>query len=242
VLSSPIRGALTRVEPRIRKWWTDKWLSVVGLVLGGLVFLVAGIAWMLAGRPVAGTEGLILQEQMLIAVVQSSLAYAVAMSAIYAARASLRRDRADREKQRRGANATLVGSAIECASHASWIAELQRRGLKKHRSVLPEPRAQRDFLVTGWKLLLTSATAVSRGLETVRYEEPDVVPLAEELFDEVSSGLGAAFEGEVEELNRVARRIREVADALLEVGQAGSESMANRQDRRIAEGRIGNDL
>ena len=155
----------------VRQWWSQKWIWAAAYILGSAIVVVAGLAWKLAARPVNGTEGLILQEQMLIAVVQSGLAFAVAMAAMQSSRLATRKERADGDKQRRGVVLALVGSAIECAGYAGWLAAAQRFGLKRYRKPLPESPAQREFTIAAWRSLAASAAAVPRALITVTYED-----------------------------------------------------------------------
>jgi hypothetical protein len=170
---------------------------------------------------VVGTEGLILQEQMLIAVVQSLLAYAVAMSAMSSARLAQRRHAEERRKERRAISSALIGSALECASYAAWLAALQRFGLKWYRRPLPESPAQRGFTIEGWKLMLISATAVSKNVELVRHEASDLLPLALKLSNSVNEAMRTASEGRIGELEATGQRIRERAD---EFRSAASEA------------------
>lgn len=172
------------------------------------------MAWQLAQKPVEGTEGLILQEQMLIAVVQSLLAYAVAMSALTSVRLA-QRTKAGRDRhERRALCSALVGSAIECATHASSLGHLQEFNLKWHRRGQRDTPAQAGFAVQVWTLMSRSAATVSKNVEEVRYEAPELLPLALELSDEVSHALEAASGGKVNELHLVAQQIRKKADEI----------------------------
>lgn len=187
---------------------------MAGLLLAGPVFVVAGVAWQLAEKPVSGTEGLILQEQMLIAVVQSLLAYAVAMSALTSVRLVQRSTAEGKEERRRALCSALVGSAIECATHAASLGHLRKFNRKWHRRGLPDTKAQAGFAVTGWTLMSSAAAQVSKNVEEVRYEAPELLSLALELFDEVSSAMDQASGGNVEGLYLTAERIRRKADEI----------------------------
>ena len=214
-------GALSNF---LQVWWRSDWIWVAGLLLAAPVFVVAWVAWQLAQKPVVGTEGLILQEQMLIAVVQSLLAYAVAMSALSSVRLAQRANAEEKRRQRRALCSALVGSAIECLHHAGSVANLQGMNLRWPGKHLPDTKAQASFAVKGWQLMSVSAAAASKNVEQMRYEEPDLLLLALDLFDEIGLAVESATHGRTDEVLDIARKVRQKANRLHTAVQAPDES------------------
>lgn len=212
---------VSRLHTSVVGWLTRRWIWIVAVVAGTWVVLLGLLAWRFAGRPVKGTEGLIAQLDILVGVSQVGLALMVALATIHHARVasqmfeSLRqREADDRRRERIGIVHAYVGSAIEATGYLGAIAQIQRRGLRTWRRWFPESEATRRFLLSGWEQLADSVAHVSKGLERLRYSEPDLVPSAELLFDVVLDLQRKALDGRIDELQEKAARVRQIAPDL----------------------------
>jgi hypothetical protein len=182
-------------------WWSSNWIAIVAAVYGIAILFVIAAVWVVIRQEVSHARSLILQGELLIGGIQATLTRGQASTDA---------------RERRGAALNLIGTAIECAGYAGWLAGLQHFGLRWYRRVLPESPAQRAFAVAGWKLFAASAASVARALEVVRFEQPDLVPLGEELFDVVMRAFDAVPKGDQKALERSAADLRRLADQLRE--------------------------
>lgn len=145
-------------------------LLSIGVPLGLLLLILAMTGVDFAGRPVAGTEGLIAQQQMLMSVLQGIFGLAVALSTIYYAMRTgdmveAMQDAAasERTRQVEVAVGNLVGAALASATASGAIAGLMK---PSWRWYLPgAARARERFSM----VLMTEV--VGRMSEALRWSE-----------------------------------------------------------------------
>ncbi|HEX2051195.1 MAG TPA: hypothetical protein VHJ34_11285 [Actinomycetota bacterium] len=212
------RDTLRRRVAAIGSWVSHEWLWLIGVALALPASFLVVAAWALAGRPVRGTEGLLGQLGALVTTAQFVLGCVLAVTAMYQARQNAEtarrtqeRDVAERRRERIGIVHAFVGSAIEGVGHASSFAALQHEGLRKW---IPQSRAQQEFVYREWERLREAGAAVAKALERIRYSEPDLVPQAEALFDEVMNIHDAAIRGQVDAVQDSAHHVRDALGEL----------------------------
>ena len=202
-------------------WTGRRWLLFFAVALVGAVWVLGNMSWDLAGKPVEGTEALLAQLQGLLTTAEFALAAAVGLGVLYQAQQTGRtvrlmehKEKQQRLRERRGAAQAFAGICIEAAGYAGMIAEVQRRGLKTWRRYLPEDEATRQFLFQAFPQLNTALAAASKGLEQLRFSEPDLDAEAGALFDAVMEIYNYSTSGNTEEIEPAAQRIRQLADDL----------------------------
>lgn len=201
--------------------WRSKWFVIVALIAGWLVWILSSVTWRVVGEPVPDTAGRLAQMQTLIAMFQAAVTTVAVLAAVHSNRTSLtiardartREDRALRN-ERVGRVNDLVGSSLEAAGQAGVLATFQDLGLHSWRRWLPESPAQRDLAVAAWKAFVEAVARASKAVERIRYDDPDLITPAENLFDVVLKMQVVATEGEVARLMDLAREVRSHANQL----------------------------
>jgi hypothetical protein len=208
-------GIIERDRSRRRR----RILTAIGVAFGLLLAVLAATGVQIAGRPVRGTEGLIAQLEMLIAVLQAMFGLAIALSTIYYAmrtsdmvatmQAGLA---ADRSGQIDATVSNLVAAALRSASVCGAMAGLMQRSWRWH---LPAAAASRDrFAESTLSELIRAVSDVARWAEEVAYRAPDLEGLATALGSAVVDLQDAALHGRVEETHAQSRQLRARIDEL----------------------------
>lgn len=197
------------------------WFPALAVVAAVWLIILGLVAWRFAGERVNDVRGLFDQVDMLVGVSQAGLAFMVALAAIQQARIASRtarlmhvRDEQERMRERLGVVHAYVGSAIEVTAYAGAMAEVQRRGLRTWRRLVFASRTAEQIRLTAWRLITDAVAASAKGLELVRYSEPDLEGPAEELFGVVLTIHDLAMEGRSDMIQAEAERIRDMASEL----------------------------
>lgn len=137
--------------------------------------------WFVGERTQTGEETLIRFFDSLVGIASIFLAGAVTIATCYSASRAARAvelaqesQAAERAEKKKGRVDALVAASLEVGAYGAWMAQVQHRGLKTWRRLLPEPVVQRELGIASWRRLSSAAVAASKALERFRYEDPDV--------------------------------------------------------------------
>lgn len=208
----------SRQRYRRRRNWT---LGAVAFVLASVLIILTRVAWWVAGRDAAGTEGLVAQMQMLLAVLQGFLGSAIVLATIaYAMRTGEMVDRMDARDQhdrRRDVEAgidRLAAAAFDVVTSCGPIGDMQARSTSVRWRFGRRLTAVEALLVQAVPRAgqrLSDALAASEALA-------DMAPLlrlpADAVVTTTSATLDAALDGDVAVLPDRARAVREAVEAV----------------------------
>lgn len=205
----------------LKGWWRDWWLRVSILLLLAVVGLLLSLWWFVGERTGTGGDVLLRFFDSLVGIAAVCFGGAVTIATIYSATRVARgvalteqRECAERLERRKARLEALVGATLEAGWYAGSIAELQHRGLKRWRRLVPESVAEREFTLAAWRHVSSAGVSASKALERIRFEDPDIAAVAGEHYDLLLNLQALAFEGRIEDLQEQAERIRVSADAL----------------------------
>lgn len=205
----------------VKRWWQRWWLRLsIGVLLAG-VWLLLGLWWFVGKRAAADGPTLISFLDSLVGIGSIALAGSVTIATAYSAslvartvRMSEDRHSDERSERRMGRVEALVGASLEAGAHASWLAEVQKRGMSPWGRWIPQPAVEREVVLSSWRQLTDAAVAASKALERIRYDHPDLAELAGKHFDLVVELQRIAGRGDADALQAHAARIRGSADSL----------------------------
>lgn len=191
----------------------------VGLGFGLLLSILGLTAWQVAGQKVDGTEGLVAQGNLLVAVFQAGVGLAVALATIYYA--GLTREMAEgvqasaQKEQDRAVEVManeLIGATLEVALHSGAVATLLK---PSWRWYLPAPGRMRDrLLVQAQAQVTASLSAVTRSADVLRATVPDQLSLIDDLLERTEAVFLGSLEGDLPGVERDARQLRISIDRL----------------------------
>jgi hypothetical protein len=190
-----------------------------GICLGTVLVVLAAVGVRLAGRPVDGTEGLIAQQNMLLAVFQGFLGFAVALSTIYYA--TLTADMAesmhsglvaDRTREVDAAVGNLVASALGAAVNAGALAGLMRRSWRWYLPGARRPREQ--FLMSTMSQMTSQLTSALRWSEEVTHLDVNLRDPADDVVNAAVAAHDAGVAGSPDGTRDATEHLRATTDSL----------------------------
>lgn len=216
-----LRGTIGTWLNSVTERWRRFWLWPVGVALAGTQFILASVAWNLAGQPASEVEPLLAQLQALQTSSQGMLTFTVAIATIYYARQSrmmvevmTQTHLAEGEHELTSLVNDLVGSALECGARSAALAEVQKRGLRIWNRILPESPSQREFLQMCWRQWMGAMVESTRAFERLSHLQPDLLDRAQKVYSLVLSMGEAAPAGRVKIVVDASHQMRPAVDDL----------------------------
>lgn len=194
-------------------------MIAVGAAFGSVLLLLAVTAWRIASQTVDGTEGLVGQAGLLVAVLQAGVGLAVAVTTIYYA--GLTREMAEgmteaaRRDRQRDTEATvneLIGSALDLAVHSGAVASLMQRSWRWY---LPAPSRMRDRLLAQSQAQISAAlSAIARAADVLHAASPGRRAQIDAVVDASQAVFLRSLDGDSSEVAREAQMLRDAADRM----------------------------
>lgn len=198
---------------------TRRILLMVGLPLGVALSILASLSWSIAGKPADQSTGLVAQASLLLGVFQALLALTVAMSTIYYALRTNDLVEATHASASNAEQATLrlavqrlAEDAIAAAVTCGFVAGLMR---KDWRWYLPtRSKARNQILQQQLPQAMTEIKETLRASESLVALQPSMKATASRLSDAVNQAFTAATSGQTQEVDRLAREVRQCSVTL----------------------------
>lgn len=215
----------------IQSWWERWWLWVGAVSVLVTVGFLLGLWWRFGQRPPGEVEPYVAFFDSLIGAIGVLVAGTIMLATVHSAartatmvRLAAERDAAERRIERRTVVNAFVGSALDTALFAGLLAELQRLGLRWRSRWLPDTKAQVEFMVATYTQMVTSAAAVTRARERLRYEVPELEAVFIPVADLISEAVQAASQGKSQRLVSLVEELRQRVDDIREMTEESVNS------------------